>query len=368
MKIIKYLKLAAYVGKKYLIWRLIFLGLLRKTTPLLLLLYPRPSPKALLPRTRMDAAAVLLPFRPPECTLRRRRTSAGVPPRLRRALRRPLIFVSVQRICDLYRRRGMHIRRNATGKLLCSQVKLEDDLDDEACELVNGVDLVIGEGQDSISAYLLKAVKNNNGTGMLLLSDVCGFEYPPTRDFAYQVACHGYNVLVPDLFRGNPCKKGWTVDRYEHWLSEQLPERVARDIDTCAKWMIDEFMAAGISKKLGIIGFCFGGEHLMKALARDEQAYFGTGICFYGTNIDPSIGSNINVPVLFICGDNDPLCPVNTLHQIEKNIQSSRVVIYHGRGHGFAHQPESEEDDQAAEDAFAIMRNWLHDNLLVSKN
>ncbi|RWW22722.1 hypothetical protein GW17_00013063 [Ensete ventricosum] len=260
----------------------------------------------------------------------------------------------------------MHIRRNATGKLLCSQVKLEDDLDDEACELVNGVDLVIGEGQDSICAYLLKAVKNNNGTGVLLLSDVYGFEYPATRDFAYQVACHGYNVLVPDLFRGNPCKKGWAVDRYEDWLSEQLPERVTRDIDTCAKWMIDEFMAAGISKKLGIIGFGFGGGHLIKALARDEQAYFGTGICFYGSNIDPSKGSNINVPVLFICGDNDPFCPVNTLHRIEKNIQSSRVVIYRGRSHRFAHQPESEEDDQAAEDAFAIMRNWLHDNLLVS--
>lgn len=64
--------------------------------------------------------------------------------------------------------------------------------DDEACELVSGSDLVIGEGEDSVSAYLFKAVKNNNGTGILLLSDVFGFEDSATREFAYRVACNGY--------------------------------------------------------------------------------------------------------------------------------------------------------------------------------
>ena len=64
--------------------------------------------------------------------------------------------------------------------------------DDEACELVSGSDLVIGEGDDSVRAHLFRAVKNNNGTGILLLSDVFGFEDSATRDFAYRVACNGY--------------------------------------------------------------------------------------------------------------------------------------------------------------------------------
>ncbi|XP_042468306.1 carboxymethylenebutenolidase homolog isoform X1 [Zingiber officinale] len=269
------------------------------------------------------------------------------------------------RRCNLYCRRGMPLGRKVTGKSLCSQVELEDDVDDEACELVNGVELVIGEGEDSFRAYLLKAVKNNNGTGVLLLSDALGFEDSATRDFAYRVACYGYNVLVPDLFRANPWKLNWAVDGFDSWLSKQSPERVARDVDACTAWMIDEFLAAGISKKLGVIGFSFGGGHLMEALSRDEQAYYGTGICFYGSNMDPSKGSSIKTPVLFVSGDNDPSCPVTTLNEIEKKIQGSRVVIYHGRGQGFVHRPESEEEDEAAEDAFSIMRNWLHDNLLV---
>lgn len=74
------------------------------------------------------------------------------------------------------------------SKVFNCNVKVED----EACELVNGVELSIGDGVDSIDGYLCNAVKNNNGTGILLLSDIFGFEDSFTRDFAYRVACNGY--------------------------------------------------------------------------------------------------------------------------------------------------------------------------------
>lgn len=268
----------------------------------------------------------------------------------------------------MYHHGRTYPERNVVGREMISQVKLKDDVDDEACELVNGVELIIGEDQDRIHAYLLKAVKNNNGTGVLLLSDVMGFEDSSTRDFAYRIACIGYNVLVPDLFRGNPWKIDQPITEFEHWLSRQPPKRVAKDISLSAKWMMDEFVAAGISKKLGIIGFCFGGRHLVETLAQDEQAYFGTGVCFYGTNINPSLASSIKVPVLFICGDKDLLCPISTQQETVKNTRNSKLKIYHDRGHGFAHRPGSEEEDEDAEDAFDIMRNWLHDDLLVRKD
>lgn len=78
-------------------------------------------------------------------------------------------------------------------------LKVEDGINDEACELVNGVELSIGEGADSINAYLFKAVKNNNGAGILLLSDVFGFEDSSTREFAYRVACNGYKYVCLTL-------------------------------------------------------------------------------------------------------------------------------------------------------------------------
>lgn len=77
-------------------------------------------------------------------------------------------------------------------KVSCSLLGVENDVNDEACELVNGTEIMIGEGDDSFSAYLFKAVKNNNGIGIILLSDIFGFEDTSTRDFAYRVACNGY--------------------------------------------------------------------------------------------------------------------------------------------------------------------------------
>ncbi|OMO69398.1 Dienelactone hydrolase [Corchorus capsularis] len=250
-------------------------------------------------------------------------------------------------------------------RVRCSAVEVENEIDDEACELVNGVELSIGEGDDNIQAFLFKAVKNNNGTGVLLLTDIFGFQDSATRDFAYQVACHGYNVLVPDLFRGDPWGKGRPKTMFEQWLASQDPKRVARDIETSTKWMVDEFTAAGLSKKLGIMGFCFGGGRVIDVLAVDEGGCFSTAVSFYGTRMDLSAASKVKVPVLFISGDNDPLCPVSVLNEFEKGIgRGSKVVIFKGRGHAFAHRPGSPEEDVDAEQAFTLMRNWLHDGLV----
>ncbi|XWS24763.1 hypothetical protein CRYUN_Cryun27aG0011600 [Craigia yunnanensis] len=154
---------------------------------------------------------------------------------------------------------------------------------------------------------------------------------------------------------------------FEQWLASQDPQRVANDIATSTKWLVDEFTAAGISKKLGIIGFCFGGGRVIDILAADQGACFSIAVSFYGTRMDPSAASKVKVPVLFISGDNDPLCPVIVLSEFEKSIgKGSRVVIFKGRGHAFAHRPGSLEEDADAEQAFTLMRNWLHDGLAVN--
>ncbi|KAH6785682.1 hypothetical protein C2S51_038137 [Perilla frutescens var. frutescens] len=253
----------------------------------------------------------------------------------------------------------------------CSQVKIEDStmdsMIDEACELVSGTELTIGDEDedDVIQAYFCKAVKNNNATGILLLSDIFGFQDSATRDFAYRVACNGYNVLVPDLFGGD----WWSKDRpqalLQEWIAEQKPERVAQAIFASAEWMKKELAGEGISKKLGVIGFCYGGGRVIDILAQDEDAYFGSGVSFYGTRIDSSAASKIKVPLLLMTGENDALCPITILEECTKRNEESKMVVFRGRGHGFVHRPQTPEEDADAEEAFLIMRNWLHDGLLV---
>ncbi|XP_051129335.1 uncharacterized protein LOC127250218 isoform X2 [Andrographis paniculata] len=256
--------------------------------------------------------------------------------------------------------------KNNKLRVRCSQVEVEEDslgnTAEEACELVNGTELIIGDG---IEAYLFKAVKNNNSTGILLLSDIFGFQDSSTRDFAYRVACGGYNVIVPDLFNGDPWSKDRPSSLLEQWISKQKAEAITEAISASAKWMVDEFESVGISKKLGIIGFCYGGGRVVDILAKDQGAYFGCGVSFYGTNIDIDAGSKVKVPLLVITGENDALCPVSTLKEIsERNKEWIKMVVFKGRGHGFAHRPQSVEEDEDAEEAFVLMRDWLTDGLL----
>ncbi|XP_038890567.1 hydrolase tropI [Benincasa hispida] len=251
-------------------------------------------------------------------------------------------------------------REKKGGKVCYSVEGVEDDDDDDAaCELVNGMELSIGEQpHHSIPAYLFKAVKNNNGTAILLLSDLFAFQHSSIRDFAYRLACNGFNVLLPDLIHGDSWKKQST---------KRDMQRIAEDIGTVTKWLVDEFSAAGLSRKLGIMGFGYGGGQVIEVLARDEGACFCIGASLYGTEVDPSLATKVKVPVLLISGDNDPLCPVSVMKDLEKRMgEGSKLVIFGGRGHDFVHNPRSPEEDEDAEQAFLMIRNWLHHGLVAT--
>ena len=80
----------------------------------------------------------------------------------------------------------------ALGNDLDSTRNSNDGVDDDVCELVSRLELTLGEGEDAMDAYLVKAMKNNNGVAVLLLTDDFGYNDNDTRDFAYRLSCFGY--------------------------------------------------------------------------------------------------------------------------------------------------------------------------------
>jgi carboxymethylenebutenolidase len=70
---------------------------------------------------------------------------------------------------------------------------------------VNGFDVDLGDEEDGFSGYYIQALKNNNGAGVLLLSDVYGYESSGIRDFVYRLACFGYKYDLSLIFYSNPC-------------------------------------------------------------------------------------------------------------------------------------------------------------------
>ncbi|CAL5322693.1 unnamed protein product [Camellia sinensis] len=131
---------------------------------------------------------------------------------------------------------------------------------------------------------------------------------------------------------------------------------------------MDEFVAAGISKKLGIIGFCFGGGQLIDALAQDGGACFGIGVSFYGTRIDPSVVANIKVLVLFIVGDNDPSCPNGDLERADcdEKDQAARHINaaqQHCRGYYKIHSTDTTIKDKKVRRRITLLREGCRGSL-----
>ena len=156
-------------------------------------------------------------------------------------------------------------------------------------------------------------------------------------------------------------------DEYESWRKLHSDERVASDIDVATNYLLEHVIqdkAPPGHGKVALLGFCFGGGRLVETLARDSAREFTTAVMFYGTRFDVSQASEIGVPILIIAGDSDPLCTVETVEALHEKIEGSKVVVYPGRGHAFAHHPHSVDDDEAAELAFSEMKKWLNHHLL----
>lgn len=133
----------------------------------------------------------------------------------------------------------------------------------------------------TISAYL--ATPNLTPApkaGVVLLSDINGFETPDTRKVADLLASHALPTIVPDLFRGNPWPCQPPDDTYETWRQSHPEERVHADIASAVSAMRQR----GFAHPLGLIGFCFGGGRLMHEISLAESGINPTAVAaFYPT-------------------------------------------------------------------------------------
>ena len=154
-----------------------------------------------------------------------------------------------------------------------------------------------------------------------------------------RLAAEGYATIAPDLFfrTGGPAAADFSV-----LMGAMKDDVTAADIESAAATL----KSLGATK-LGITGFCMGGQWSWNMATRSTT--FSAAAGFYGARIS-SVLTEPNCPTLLFFGDTDEWVPMSEIEKVQAF--HADTFVYEGAGHGFMRDGSDDFDEAAATDAW----------------
>lgn len=200
-------------------------------------------------------------------------------------------------------------------------------------------DITVRLGMDTYQAYL-STPEEGSHPGLIVLQEIFGVN-DHIRSVCDKLASEGYACLAPDLFwRQEPGMQiGYTPEDIEHGRKLKAQANLNTligDLRAAYQTLRNRPECAG--KKIGTIGFCFGGLMAFLSAARLDPActvsYYGGGTAEYAGEF-----YSVRTPILFHFGAKDTSIPADQVETIKaaagKTKSDWELHIYPEAGHGF---------------------------------
>jgi len=165
--------------------------------------------------------------------------------------------------------------------------------------------------------------------GIVVIQEIFGVNHH-IRDMADRFAALGYAVVAPALFdraqRG--VELGYTQDDIGKGrdLRMKLSDpQVMLDVEAAAAHLS--------GKKLGIVGYCFGGTVAWWGATRTTK--FAASSCWYGGGIPGTKDEKPNCPVQMHFGEKDGSILMSDVDAVRAAQPKVEVNVYMGAQHGF---------------------------------
>lgn len=154
-----------------------------------------------------------------------------------------------------------------------------------------------------------------------------------------RLAAEGYATIAPDLFfrAGGPAAADFSV-----LMGAMKDDVTAADIESAAATLRSQG-----ATKLGITGFCMGGQWSWNMATRSTT--FSAAAGFYGARIS-SVLTEPHCPTLLFFGDSDEYVPMSEIAKVRAF--HPETFVYEGAGHGFMRDGSDDYDEAAAGDAW----------------
>ena len=182
----------------------------------------------------------------------------------------------------------------------------------------------------AVSGYLAESAQAN-APALVVIQEWWGLN-AQIRGVADRLAIAGFQVLVPDLYRGQS-----TVEAEEaHHLMSALNfgEAASQDIRGAAQYLKTR------STKVGVTGFCMGGALTLLALTQAPE--IDAGVVWYGCPpLDYIDASKIRVPVQGHWATQDEFFKIDMVDGLETKLRDAEVSFDFHRylaHHAFANE------------------------------
>ncbi|KAF8243880.1 dienelactone hydrolase family protein [Wilcoxina mikolae CBS 423.85] len=193
---------------------------------------------------------------------------------------------------------------------------------------------------------------------ILFLTDIIGHKFINAQLLADGYAAHGYQVIMPDLFNGDPWPlsppEGLTL---QAWIANHMPEQTQPIVDAVLNSIKTELKP----EKIGAVGYCFGAKYVTRLLAGGVDA---------GFNAHPSFVTleelaAIKGPLSIAAAETDTIFTRELRHQSEAKLAeigaTYQINLFSGVSHGFSVRGDMTVPQQkwAKEKAFEQALEWF---------
>lgn len=167
----------------------------------------------------------------------------------------------------------------------------------------------------------LSAAATGAGPGVVLIQEWWGL-VEHIRDLADRLAAENFVVVAPDLYHGEKAKSPDTAGKL--LMALDIP-RAAKEIRAAGDYLAS--LANVEPKKVGVIGFCMGGQLALYA-GQEFPDRIAAVVDFYGIHpnapVDPE---RLRVPVLMHFATRDKSVPVGTARKFVKRGRAAGAKV-----------------------------------------
>lgn len=201
-----------------------------------------------------------------------------------------------------------------------------------------------------------------SGPGVIVIQEWWGL-VGHIKDVADRLAAEGFVALAPDLYQGKTTDE--PDDAGTMMMALETPH-----VHSALLGAAEALLALPecSSQKLGVIGFCMGGQLALYAAAAAPDK-FSACVNFYGIhpNVHPPF-ENLQAPVLGIFGGDDHITTPDAVRELDEMLtrlgKAHDFKTYPGKPHAFFNDQRPEVYDSAsAADAWQRVLAFLRDNV-----